>query len=170
MEIGVHRHHQFQVHPWNWAKKRHTKASHYFVTLDLIPSNACQECVTTALIICFFSGLHSSLLRSDCEVRVGTNLCWRYACFSPTSERSATSFQSKHWSGDCWVCQTCSVSPVGEKWMRKRNSTVKIIEGSKFKFQKITENVGRPRPAQPCPHFRRPWILSLHKAGFVKYK
>ena len=69
MEIGVHWHRRFQVHPWNRAKKRRTKASQYFVTLDLIPSNARQECVTTALTICLFSGLRSSLLRSDREVR-----------------------------------------------------------------------------------------------------
>ena len=35
-------------------------------------------------------------------------------CFSPTSEGSATSSQSKHWSGDCRVRQTCSASPVRE--------------------------------------------------------
>ena len=64
-------------------------------------------CMVTAPTICLFSGLPSSLLRSDREVRVGTNLCWRYACFLPTSEVLATSSQSKHWSGDCQVCQTC---------------------------------------------------------------
>ena len=30
MEIGVHRHRRFQVHPWNWTKKRHMKASQFF--------------------------------------------------------------------------------------------------------------------------------------------
>ena len=86
MEIGVQRHRRFQVHPWNWAKKRRTKASQYFVTLNLIQSNSRQECVATALTICLFSDLRSSLSRSDREVRAGTNLCWRYACFLPTSE------------------------------------------------------------------------------------
>ena len=33
------------------AKKRRTKASQHFVTLDLIPSNALQECVAHALTI-----------------------------------------------------------------------------------------------------------------------
>ena len=63
MKIGVR---QFQVHP----KKRHTKASQYSATLDLIPSNAHQECVATALTIYLFSGLHSSLTlgpRSSCR-------------------------------------------------------------------------------------------------------
>jgi len=101
---------------------------------------------------------------------------WAQICVGDTrvsrlqAKGQQISFQSKHWSGNCRVCQTCSISPVGEKWMHKWNSTVKIIEGSKFKFQKLTENVGRPRPSQPCPCFRRPWISSLHKAGFVKYK
>ena len=61
MEIGVQRHRRFQVHPWNWAKKRRTKASQYFVTLNFIQSNARQECVATALTICLFSDLRSSL-------------------------------------------------------------------------------------------------------------
>ena len=79
MEIGVHQHWWFQLHLWNWAKKQRMTASQYFVTLDLIPSNAHQECVATALSICLFSGLRSSLLRSDHKVRGGTNLCWEYA-------------------------------------------------------------------------------------------
>ena len=45
------------------------------------------------------------------EVRAGTNLCRRYVCFSPTSEGSATSSQSKHWSGNCRACRTCSTAP-----------------------------------------------------------
>ena len=76
--------------PWNQAKKWRMKASQYFVTLDLILSNACQECVVTALSLCLFSCLCTSILCSYRKVHVGTNLCWRYACFSPTSERSAT--------------------------------------------------------------------------------
>ena len=70
MEIGVHQHRQFQVHPWNRAKKQRTKASQYFVTLDLIPSNDRQECSATVLTICLFSGL----LRLERKVRAGTNL------------------------------------------------------------------------------------------------
>ena len=78
-------------------------------SLDLIPSSARQECVATELLV-----LRSPQfsLRLDREVRAGTNLCWQYACFSPTSEGSATSSQSKHWSGDCRVCRTCSAGPV----------------------------------------------------------
>ena len=49
----------------------HAKASQYFVTLDLIPSNARQECVATSLTICLFSALRRSLLLSDREVRAG---------------------------------------------------------------------------------------------------
>ena len=150
MEVGVHRHRQFQVHPWNQVKKRHTKASQYFVTLDLILSNARQKCVANALTISLLSGLRSSLLHTDSKVRAGANLCWRYACFSLTSEGSGTFFQWKHWSGNCWVCQTCSASPVREKWMHKRNSTV---QGSTFKFQKLTEKLGvaQAAPAAPLP-------------------
>ena len=58
----------------------------FFFTLDLIPNNACQECVVTMLTICLFSGLRSSLLCLDNKVCADTNLCWRYACFSSTSE------------------------------------------------------------------------------------
>ena len=54
------------------VEKRHTKACQYFVTLDLIPSNARQECVATALTICLFSGLRSSLLCTDLKVCVST--------------------------------------------------------------------------------------------------
>ena len=89
----------------------HTKASQGFCfasRLDPIKCNAGHECVASALTICLFSGLHSSLLRSDHEVRVGTNLWWWCACILPTSEGSATPSQPKHWSGGRWVCQTCS--------------------------------------------------------------
>ena len=134
------------IYPWNRAKKRRTKASQYFATLDLIPSNARQECVAIALTICLFSGLRCSLLRSD---RAGTNLCWRYACFFPTSEGSAHHL-SKQRSGDCQICQTCSASPVREKWMRKRPLNLFKVQSSNF-----TEKVGLPRPPQP-PRFRRP--------------
>jgi len=58
------------------AKKRRTKASRYFVTLDLFPSNARQEYLPTVLTICLLSGLRSSLLRLDREVHAGTSLCW----------------------------------------------------------------------------------------------
>ena len=58
------------------AKKWCMKGSRYFVTLDLFPSNTRQEYVATALTICLFSGLRSSLLRLDREVRAGTSLCW----------------------------------------------------------------------------------------------
>ena len=33
-------------------------------------------------------------------------------------------------------------------WMSRRNSTVEITQASQFKFQKLTENVGQPRPPQ----------------------
>ena len=110
---------------------------------EQLPSRMCGHHAHNLLV-------RSSLLCLDRKV------CGWYACFSPASEGSATSSQSKHWSGDCQVCQTCSTCPVREKWMRKRNSTVEIIQESKFKFQKLTEKVGRPRPPQP-PHFWWPW-------------
>ena len=37
---------------------------------------------------------------------------WRYMGFSPASKGSAMLSQSKHWSGGCWVCRTCSAAPV----------------------------------------------------------
>ena len=110
MEIGVHLHWWFQG---NCTKKRHVKASQRFashLSLDPIPSNIGQECVTTVVKICLLSGLRSSLLRSQCA---GTNLCRWYACFSATctSEGSVTPSQSKHRSGGCQVYRTCSTSP-----------------------------------------------------------
>ena len=111
------------IYPWNRAKKRRTKASQYFATLDLIPSNARQECVAIALTICLFSGLRCALLRSDREVRAGTNLCWRYACFFPTSEGSAHHL-SKQRSGGCQICQTCSARPAPPA-LSERNECVK---------------------------------------------
>ena len=39
-----------------------------------IPSNAGRECVATALKICSFSGLRSSLLHPDRDVRAGMEL------------------------------------------------------------------------------------------------
>jgi len=85
-----------------------------------------------------FSFTHRS--QSLCE----HSLCWRYACFSCTSEGSATSSQWKHWSGDCRVCQTCSASPVREKWMRKRNSTIKLFKVQSSSLGKKWGGLGRP--------------------------
>ena len=105
-------------------EKRHTKACQYFVTLDLIPSNARQECVATALSICLFPDLRSSLLRSVREVRASTSLCWRYVCFSPTSEGSATSSQhDKTLVRRLPGLPDLLRQPCREKRMRKRNST-----------------------------------------------
>ena len=108
-------------------------------------------------------------LRSDCEVRVGTNLCWQYVCFSPAIEGLATSSQLKHWSGDCRVCRTCSTYPVREEWMHNRNRTIKLIQGSKFKTQKLTEKVGQPREPHP-PRFRRPWLEELWRHSSCEIK
>ena len=66
------------------------------VRLLLIPCNTGRECVATALKICSFSGLISSLLRLDLDIRAGRLL----AC----KQRVATLSQSKHCSGDCRVC------------------------------------------------------------------
>ena len=57
---------------------------------------------------CLFSQF--SFYAQTAKVRAGANLCRRYACFSPTSEGSVTSSQSKHWSSDCRVCRTCSAA------------------------------------------------------------
>ena len=78
-------------------------------SLDLISSSARQECVATELLV--LRSLQLSFTLGP-EVRAGTNLCRRYACFSPTIEGSATSSQSKHWSGDRRVCRTCSAGPA----------------------------------------------------------
>ena len=129
------------------AKKRHTKASQYFVALDLIPNNARQECVATALPICLFTdtGLRSSLSRSDREVRAGTNLCWWYACLS-YKRRVGNIISVKTLSGYCRIRQTCFACAHRKKWMRKRNGTVKIIH-SNFKRLR-TEWGGLGRPSQ----------------------
>ena len=82
--------------PVELGKEAATKASQYFITLDLIASNAHQECVATTISVCLFPDLRSSLLCLDPKVCVGTNLCWRCACFLPTSEGSANLSQPKH--------------------------------------------------------------------------
>ena len=56
------------------------------------------DCAATALKIGSLSGLRSSLLRSDRQIRAGTDPCRQYVCFSPESEESATPSHSKHWS------------------------------------------------------------------------
>ena len=69
---------------------------------------------------------------------------WAQICVGNmcTSEELATLSQSKHCSSDWWVCQTCSSGPVREKWMHKRNSTIKSIQGSKFNFQSLWKKRG----------------------------
>ena len=59
----------------------------------------------------------------------------------------ATSPQSKHWSGNCRVCQTSFTSLVREKRMRKRNLS-KIISSSSSNFKSLRKEWGGPgRPS-----------------------
>ena len=76
MKIGVHRHRRFHVHPWNRAKKRRTKASEYFVTLDLIPSKKMWPSRPHLLVL---RSQQFSFTLGRPEVCAGTNLCWRYS-------------------------------------------------------------------------------------------
>ena len=93
--FAVHRHRWFQAHPDRDHIKKllmqavQSFASHLVWILD---------CAATALKIGSLSGLRSSLLRSDRQIRAGTDPCRRYVCFSPGSEESATPSHSKHWS------------------------------------------------------------------------
>ena len=134
------------VHPWNWVKKRRTKASQYFVTLDLIPSNARQECVANVLRICLFSGL-AVLLYTQTPKFVRAQIC--------VGDMRVSRLQAKarqHHLSQTLVWQLPGLpglllQPCPSEM--NRNSTVKIIQGSKFKFQKLMEKVGWSRP----PHF-----------------
>ena len=56
-KFALRPHARMEIHPRNGVKKRRTKASQYFVTLDLILSNARQECVANKLTISLFSVL-----------------------------------------------------------------------------------------------------------------
>ena len=98
--------------------------------------------------------LRSSLLRSDREDRADTNLCWRYACFSPTSEGSnVISVTTKHWSADCRVFQICSASPV------ERNECVKetcsthryIVKVQSSNFKRLRKSEAAAGPPQRRP-------------------
>ena len=74
------------------------EAAHESQSIHLIPSNARQECVhghRAPLVL-----IRSFLLRSDREVRAGTNLCWRYA-FLACKRRVANIMSVKTLSGDC---------------------------------------------------------------------
>ena len=94
MEIGVHWHIPVEL----CEEAAHESLSKFCQpTLNLIPSNARQECVANTLTICLFSGLRSSLLRSDREVRVGTNLCWRVSYLPAKGQH----IMSKQRSSNC---------------------------------------------------------------------
>ena len=106
MEIGVHQHRQFQVHPWNRAKKQRMKASQYFVTLDLIPRNARQKCHRTHNLLVLRSLQFSFTLGPQSSCGHKSVL----ACFSPIQAKCWQ--HNLHWPGDCQVCQTCSTNPA----------------------------------------------------------
>ena len=101
MEIGIRHWYPALASPVSGAPgESDEEATHetqsmfcFAFSLDLIPSSVRQENLWPPSYL--FSGLRSSLLLFDREVCAGTNLCWRCACFSPTSEGSATSSQSK---------------------------------------------------------------------------
>ena len=118
------------LHPGNRMKKRRTKPSQCFASHLVQILFQAAPVKNVWLPSCLFSGLCNSLLRSDLEVQgvraqicVGIDdrvrmdhlSCRRCVCFSPSSEGSATSSQSKHWSGDRRVCQTCSAGPVVDR-------------------------------------------------------
>ena len=103
---------RFQAHPGNGMKKRRTKVSECFASHLVWILFQAAPVKNVWPPSCLFSALRSSLLRSDREVCVGTNLCRRYACFSLTSEVSATLSQWKQWSSDRRVCLTCSAGPA----------------------------------------------------------
>ena len=110
IEISVHQHQWFQAHPGNQGAM-HTSQSE--LCLTLVWMLAKNVMVATVLKICSFTGLSpSSYVWLDREVCAGTDLYRPYACFSPASKGSATPSQSKHWSGGCRVCRTCSATPV----------------------------------------------------------
>ena len=91
MQIGVHRHRRFHVHPWNRAKKRRTKACEYFVTYSeqenvaIAPTSACSK-ISADLILEKIVWRRPvryqqfSFTLGPPEVCAGTNLCWRYTC------------------------------------------------------------------------------------------
>ena len=99
-------------------------------SLDLISSSIRQECVATRLLAC--SQVSTVLFYArTAKVRVGTNLCRRNTCFSLTSEGSATLSQTKHWSGDCRICRTCSAGPATAyaKLTLQLKTNVKTMQG-----------------------------------------
>ena len=55
-------------------------------------------------------------------VRAWIDLYRQYADFLPASKGLAMLSQSKHWSGGCRVCQTCSAAPVTHNLRPSSNS------------------------------------------------
>ena len=66
-----------------------------------------------------FSGLRSSFLRPDRDVRAGMDLYIRYGGFSPASKGPAMLSQPKHWSGSRRICRTCSAAPVNTRGYKR---------------------------------------------------
>ena len=148
MEIGV-RLSALAVSVEPGEKAAHESQS-IFCYSGLIPSNTREDCVATSPLICLFSGIRSSLLCSDHKVRGDTNLCWRYACFSPTSEGSATSSPSKHWSGDCRVYQTCS--PALLETVKETGVPLKLFNVQSSNFKSLRKSgAAQATPAVPLP-------------------
>ena len=140
-----------EIQPWNQAKKQCTKASQHFATLDIIPSHACQECVVTMLTICLFSGLRSSLLRSDREVRAGTN---RICVSNMRVFRLQTKGRQHYLSQNIGSAIAGSARPAlpalseRNEWI-KETATLKLFKIQSSNFKKLMEKVGRPWPPQP---------------------
>ena len=84
-------------------------------------------------------------------------------CFLPTSEGS------QHHLGQNigLVCETCSTSPVTEKWMDNRNlSTVKIVKSHNSNFKNLRKKWGT---AQAAPAALLPTAMHLQLSLRLSY-
>ena len=111
MEVDLIIHGRFQV-PWEPCERAtHTSQSEFCLVVTYSKQQQPRMCGhhTQNLLVLMSPQLSFSFGPYFCA---GMDLYKRYVGFSPASKGSVMPSQSKHWSGSCRVCLTCSAAPV----------------------------------------------------------
>ena len=142
-----------EIHPWNRAKKQHTKASQHFVTLDL-PSNACQECVLWPPCSQSACSQVSAVLfytRTTKFMRAQIRFVLQYACFCLQAKG-----QQHHLSQNIGSAIAGSARPALPALSErseciKETAPLKLFKVQSSNFKKVMEKWGgQGRPSRPA--------------------
>ena len=144
MEIGAHRHWQFQVDPLNWAKKRHTKPSQYFVTLDQQrpskmyawsprPQSACSQVSPVLFYARTAKFVWAQIFVGNMRVSCLQAKCWQHHRSQNIGPAIAGSARPAYHKQLCAVCYVLDTSHRNAKYLDPQAPTClqRLLRGQK---------------------------------------